>query len=282
MKVPLHNLLSENESRDITWNIQSAHHKNQLGQYFSQIDRIEGATVLSSDTIKDWYWNYATQIDTTDFQIRGIIDSITDYYSQKQRTPCIYVAPSTNPPSIFQELEEKGFFPAMKDAWMVLEPTKNNIRRSSDVAILRVEDEKELEIFIKIFYEAYGGASRDEPYGRLPPGYGEALRHSFHHPSQDVTVNHFIGFMNTIPVGISTLIFSDGIAGMYNVGTSLQFRYQGVGTCMIHHAITEGRHHNNSVIYLLTEADSYAEKFYHHIGFRTLFIGIGYVLKKQV
>jgi ribosomal protein S18 acetylase RimI-like enzyme len=261
--------------------IESAHYRNQVGVYFSKIDRIDGAIFLSSEIIKDHYWNYATQIDVSPSQLKKLIESIKFFFLKKNRSPSIYISPFTKPKIISQVLEKHGFSPVLKDAWMVFNSDTYIPRKINNYTIRKVKNLEDMEIFIKIFYEAYGGASQDEPYGALPPEYGQALRYSFNNPKRGVTVIHYIGFTNNDPVGISTLIYSQGYAGIYNVGTSSKYRNMGIGTYMSQVAISEARKQKNSIIYLMTEFGSYVEKFYQKIGFSTKFIGIGYLFNDR-
>lgn len=269
-----------NISPDIANAIEKAHYRNQQGMYFSEIEVIDGAVLLYSDIIEDFFWNYAAQINTTRERVEELIQKIITFYRNKERQPSIYLTPFAQPPDILKHLENHGFKIELKDAWMVYDKKTLCIKKPKNLIIEEVRDIEDMEIFIKVFYEAYGGASEDEPYGKLPPTYGEALRSSFKNLSKKSIITHYLGFIDKKPVGIGTLISSDEFRGIYNVGTSSNYRRMGIGSVISLKALEASKIKGNTTTYLMTEEGSYVEEFYKKLGFSTKFIGEGYVLSE--
>jgi ribosomal protein S18 acetylase RimI-like enzyme len=269
-------------STDMANAIEKAHYRNQQGMYFSGMKVIEGAVLLYSDIIDDFFWNYAAQIDITKEKAEKIIQEVTAFYLKKRRQPSVYLTPFSQSKNISKHLENHDFRIELKDAWMVYEKELSLIKEQEDLVIKEVRSNEDMEIFIKVFYEAYGGASEDEPYGELPPTYGEALRLSFEKPPKETSIIHYLGFINGRPVGIGTLISSNGYGGIYNVGTSPKYRRKGIGAAMSLKAIEDSKKEGNIVTYLMTEEGSYVEEFYRRLGFSTKFIGCGYVLLEEI
>ena len=267
-----------NITQDIVNVIEKAHYQNQQWMYFSEMKMIDGAVLLYSDIIDDFFWNYATLINTTQGKMHKLIKEIITFYRNKKRQPSIYITSFSKPQNISKHLDEHDFKIELKDAWMVYERKTHLIKKQKDLIIKEVGSNEDMEIFIKVFYEAYGGASNDEPYGELPPTYGEALRLSFKNHSKETVIVHYLGFIDEEPVGIGTLISSKGFGGIYNVGTSSKYRRNGIGSAISLKAIEDSKKEGNVITYLMTEEGSYIEKFYKKLGFSTKFIGCGYVL----
>jgi len=269
-------------STDTTIAMEKAHYRNQQGMYFSGTEVIEGAVLLYSTIIDDFFWNYAAQIDITKEKVEKLIQEVTTFYLKKKRQPSVYLTPFSKPKNISKHLESHGFRMELKDAWMVYEKEVPLIETQESLVIKEVQSNEDMGIFTKVFYEAYGGASEDEPYGELPPTYGEALRRSFEKLPNETSIIHYLGFINGRPVGIGTLISSHGFGGIYNVGTSSRYRRKGIGSAISSKAIEDSKKEGNTVTYLMTEEGSYVEDFYRRLGFSTKFIGCGYVLFEEI
>lgn len=262
--------------------IEKAHYRNQQGMYFSGIKIIKGAMLLYSDIIDDFFWNYAGQVNTTLEEVEELIQEIIAFYREKKRLPSIYLTPFSQPPNTSKRLETYDFGVELKDAWMVYERKTHPFKKTKDLIIKEVRSKEDMEIFIKVFYEAYGGASEDEPYGKLPPTYGESLRISFRNPRKETKIIHYLSFIEQKPVGIGTLISSNGFGGIYNVGTSPKYRKKGIGSIISLNAVDDSNKEGNRITYLMTEEGSYVEEFYKKLGFSTKFNGYGYVMSEKV
>lgn len=79
----------------------------------------------------------------------------------------------------------------------------------------------------------------------------------------------FTGYLNGEPVAVSSLIMTDGVAGIYAVATLPDARKRGIGTAMTMHAMKEGARRGAKVATL--QATSMGRPVYEEIGFRTVF-----------
>jgi len=62
-----------------------------------------------------------------------------------------------------------------------------------------VKSSEDMEIFIKVFYEAYGGVSEDEPYGQLPLSYGDIILGLFEDPFKETKIIYYLCFIINKP-----------------------------------------------------------------------------------
>lgn len=267
---------------EIIRNIENAHYQLQNNIYFSEMKKIDGALLLLSDKIEDFFWNYAAEINIKEENVNELIKMIIDFYSSNNRDPAIYITPSTRPLNLQEYLKELGFELQFSDAWMFYNNNqKKKNQKSSIFNIKEVKNKDEIELFVKIFNEVYGGTpTDDEPYGGLPSYYGEALQESFLKSHQNKIVNNYIAYLDNKVVGIGSLISTKKYAGIYNVGTIPEFRKKGVGTAISMKAIDDSIKQNIEILFLQTEKGSYVEQFYTNLGFSTRFYGEGYVLSE--
>jgi ribosomal protein S18 acetylase RimI-like enzyme len=133
-----------------------------------------------------------------------------------------------------------------------------------------------MKIFVNVFHKAYGGADQNEPYGNLPKGYSKCVEKAFMKNRRNPI--NYIGFLNDKPVGIGSMIRSGRFAGIYNIGVIPCARKNGIGSLMTLNAVNNAIKHKANIIFLQTVADSYNEKLYKRIGFKTEFVGESFVL----
>ena len=255
------------------------HYKFQQGCYFSGSKKIQGTLLLWSEKIKDFYWNYATEININEKFSEELIKKIIAFYKTKNRQPSIYFTPFAKPKSLSKILAKFGFKPAFKDAWMFFDKTEPKIAVPQNLKIKPVETAEEMQSFINVFDQAYGGATSEEPYGTLPKEYGECLFNSFTRKQTDKKIVHYLGFFDEKPIGIATLVFSGNYGCIYNIGTIPDYREKGIGAALTLNAVADSIKNNAKTIFLQTEQGSFNERNFAELGFSTKFIGEGFVLK---
>ncbi len=259
---------------------ENAQYRMQLGIYFSKIEKIDGATILFSDTIEDVFWNYAATVNAKEENLEGLVERVVEFYRSRNRQPCIYVTPFSRPQSLSAYLRDRSFQVVFRDAWMFHEgKTSQTIIQPTDLRIKEVSSKADMGSFVKVFNQAYGGTpSENEPYGGLAAYYGEALLASFSEVQRGKRVWHYLATIGDHVVGIASLISSRGYAGIYNVGTLPEYRRKGIGALLSLRAVEDSEKQGNKVLFLQTEGGSYVERFYEKLGFSTKFVGEGYEL----
>lgn len=261
------------------------HFEFQKGMYLSGRSDIRDATIVYSDIVEDFFWNYATQIRTKPDRVAALVGEVEVFLRKKSRVPCVYLTPWTRPTQeLGAFLQEKGYSVQFQDAWMFLEQVENKrLARSiqEQLTIKAVETQQDMQAVLEVFAKAYGGEpTDDEPYGGLPACYLEALKQSTSSP-RDVKTFHFVAYTrNEQPVAIATMVFRQGWGAIYNVGTLPESRGKGFGTAVSHACIDEWRKLGGRVLFLQTEAGSGVERWYRAMGFVTQFVGEGWVLSE--
>jgi GNAT superfamily N-acetyltransferase len=240
--------------------------------FFTGSKKVSGATLFWSDKIVDYFWSYASLINTKEPE--ELIKEVIDFYKLKHRKPTVYVTPWTKPANLKEILQKQGFKLAYTDVWMVLQSINIDVELPSNFEIKEVTTKKDMQTFVEIFHKAYGGATPEEPYGALPKEYGESFLASFGNKPWA----HFIGYFNGKPAATASLALGNKFAGIYSIGTVPEFRKKGLGAA-ITKFLAKLALDKNCKVFLATEKGSYNEKFYNKLGFKTEFTGEGFVLE---
>ncbi len=257
--------------------LEEIHCHMQQDMFIDRTISFNDALIVYSSLIKDWYWNYVTKIQNINKNIPKYIEMIENKMISLDRTPCIYLN-SKN--TLFLDYDKylinRGYKNVFKDVWMTLgsvSKTKYPIHR---LQIKRVENEKMLNEFLKIFFQVYGGEpTPEQPYGNLPKEYGDCINRSYNKDRDGKRFIHMIGYDNQTPICIATLAFYGDFAGLYNVGTIPTKKKMGYGGQISKYMCKFALEHAKKV-FLLTEYESYNQQFYINLGFIPLFTCIAY------
>lgn len=81
----------------------------------------------------------------------------------------------------------------------------------------------------------------------------------------------YIGYDNEKPVGVCLSIIHNNIMGIYAVATLPEYRKQGISASIMKKAIQDAKKLNVHSVTLQVMTNSYAHKFYTHLGFTDVF-----------
>ncbi len=81
-------------------------------------------------------------------------------------------------------------------------------------------------------------------------------------------VRHYLAWVGNTPVGTASLVLSDGMAGVWNVGTMPEYRHRGVAATLMHHILSEARAMGYKSSMLL--ASNEGQPLYERLGYETL------------
>lgn len=223
------------------------------------------------DIIEDFFWNYAGIIQTENTE--ALLESINDYYVEKNRAPAAYITPYTEPDDLEEILKDKSFELMAQDAWMFYEGEKIDQNNESGLEFIEVANNKEIEKFVELFQKAYGGSNDEEAYGELPEYYSEAQRELITNNHEGKTFRAIIGEKSGEHVAIGILIHDREFAGIYSIGVDPDHRGNGFGTAIMNFLVEEAQKAGVKNIFLQTEKGSKNEQFFSNRGFNTEFTG---------
>lgn len=258
------------------------HYKFQLGMYFSdRFDNVDGCSVVYSDIIDDFFWNYATNIEIGPDEIESFVNNVESFLMEKDRLGCFYLTDWSSPKENFKKyLENNGYLAQFHDSWMFLDPGKKGHFKdfssltTDKMTFVIAEDPVD---FLFVFSKAYGGEdTENDPYGGLPPSYIDALKRSFGF-DRPVDTYHFVAYTEkNEAASIGTLVYSEGWGCIYNVGTDPMHRKKGFGRAVSYLCINKWESLGGQILFLMTEVGSNVEKWYSKMGFVKQFNGEGW------
>ncbi len=88
--------------------------------------------------------------------------------------------------------------------------------------IRMVEDKAEMRTWAHVFTLGYG----------MPPDWEEAVFDTWLQMGLDFPIRNYLGYLDNEPVSTSTVFYSAGVAGIYDVATLPEARGQGLGTIL--------------------------------------------------
>lgn len=165
-----------------------------------------------------------------------------------------------------QELEAIGLKSSYTLAYMTLETGSISGRAMEDLEIQIVSDEKNMDIFTEI--QTKGFLNEGESY----EDWYTWLRKYNHANLRAANQLFYIGFIKGKPAGVTLLLITEKIAGIYAVATLPEYRKQGVSTAILKRATSDALAKRCGIIALQVLHNTYVETFYTKLGFRTSFI----------
>jgi len=148
------------------------------------------------------------------------INDIKQVFDSKSLPFTWQVDPEDKPSDLAERLEKAGFkrneTPGMAVKIVELvEPVK-----PSGFRYEKVESPEKLVAYARLLVRAYG----------LPEFVWDWLAGCLTHLGVVEDFQHYIGYLDDTPVATSSILYGDGVAGLYNVATLTEFRGKGVGS----------------------------------------------------
>jgi ribosomal protein S18 acetylase RimI-like enzyme len=243
--------------------VEKVNQRMNKGFWITEIEETEEASFLFSDTIKDFFWSFATGIETENPE--NLIEEIEKFYDERERKPAAYITPTTEPEDLQSFLEEEGFSCQARDAWMFFRG--GVVSKSGKLEFRLVDSDERAEKYMDVFRKSYGGAGKDEAYGELPDYYIEVLEKSFERQLSTEKIRDFLAFRDEELVGIGTVNFQEGFAGLFSIGVLPTHRGKGIGSEIVAFLVEKAQERNPEEIFLQTEKDSKNEDFFKKNGF---------------
>lgn len=249
-----------------------------MGSFLSGVLKINNASLVYSDALTDSDWNYATQFDKSFLSQNYNLDAIKTFYKERALKPAVYITPYNYDINLITRLEALYFKSEFNDVWMYYQggvfPQQNV---NSAVQIQVVQTSEQQSDFFTVFFAAYHSEEESNFY-HVDDSYKIPLLRML----SQATINNVhavVAYLNTTPVGCAVLIYNKLAAGIYCVGVNPRYRQDGIGRSLINDLVNHAQTQNVSEIFLLTEKNSPAERFYEKINFKTEFICHGFVLQ---
>jgi ribosomal protein S18 acetylase RimI-like enzyme len=138
-----------------------------------------------------------------------------------------------------------------------------------------VVDATEMDTFTGVQVAGFGSSGAELP--KWKGWLGEFNHKNLAHPDQ----SFYIGRLDGKPAGVTLLLITGEIAGIYAVATLPEYRKKGVSTALLNRAVGDARARGCTVISLQVSQGSYAQKLYRSLGFENVFDSPIFVRKEN-
>lgn len=242
---------------------------------FDQIIDLDFAQLGFCELDKTTFWNYAV---TNRLLIEEELKQIEDKMRSLDRRPAMYFESQEKLDPLITLLLAKGYKKEYEDSWMFYQGGKINKDRFGEIK--KVENEKDLEVYLETFDKCYQEDDPQNPYGSLGD-YLQVAKNAWNRYHQTGRLEYFVAFKDNLPVAVATLNNHQGIGYISNVGSLSEVRGEGFGKLVTLYSVKVSQEHGNTTHCLATEEGTYPNDFYKRIGFETLFTATCYALLKS-
>lgn len=242
----------------------------QDGIMYDKLLSLEFATVSYCSIDTSEFWNNAlVNRALSEFEMA----QIEKLFKDLSRKSVFYFENKPNLHSFIQNLLDKEYTKTFKDCWQFWNGAK--IDNKYFEKIIKVNTEKELQIFLKTFDECYTKDDPQNPYGELG-SYLNVAEQSWHKHNRTNRIEYFIVYKNDSPVAVSSLSNFENLGYISNVGSLKNVRGEGYGKAATLFCVYRSIENGNTTHCLATEEGHYPNNFYNKIGFETKFKAVGY------
>lgn len=245
----------------------------QNGIMYDKVIDLGFATVTYCGIYDSDFWNNALiDNELTEQQIIEIETKLNEL----NRKPSLYFENRPTFQKLIAMLSQKGYSKSFEDCWQFWTGIAVDKIRFENVK--KVETDKDLSLFLKIFNKCYQKDDPQNPYGELGD-YLQVARSAWNKHSKTNRIEYFIVYKGDEPVAVSTLTNYEGLGYISNVGSLIEVRGQGYGKTATLYCVEESIKNGNNDHCLATEEGHYPNTFYNRIGFETRFKAIAYSKK---
>jgi len=207
-----------------------------------------------------WFSGVISKLDAPDYAPDIISDTVA--YFKQQQTPIFtwWCDPTVDRESWHAYLVEQGFGLDTNTPGMALDlsTVDKHAPLPDGLAIKTVDTPQQFDQWVHTFILGFG----------MPPDWAPAFGRLMTGIEYDLSLRHYIGYLNGEAVATSTLFPSAGVAGIHNVATLPQARGRGIGTALTHAPLLDALDMGYRVSILQSSDIGY--RVYQRMGFKKL------------
>lgn len=149
--------------------------------------------------------------------------------------------------------------------YMELRGTQSDWKINNAITVRQVKSTDEMEIFSLV--QGKGFCETEDDFKEWYPWMLEKNLNNV----SDIQQIFYVGYINQTPAGVCLAIVHNNMIGIYAVTTLPEYRKQGISTAIMKQVIHDGQKSNIYPVTLQVMTDSYAHRFYKHLGFSDAF-----------
>ena len=176
--------------------------------------------VTQTSDLKVAMFNRVVRSRLTVSNVDEMIQETRDYFASKDLPFVWQCYPGDTPDDLPQRLESQGFTREEGIGMAMLIEDMNTPENPEAFIFRRVITQDDMETFSRFLPKAYG----------MPESSHDSLAQSLMEIGIRDDFCHYVGFLDESPVACSSVLYSDGVAGIHNVATRPDTRGKGIGS----------------------------------------------------
>lgn len=252
-----------------------------LGFQFDGIDKFEKYTIAYHNKIKDYWYNFITDIQAdTKEEFDKIILEATPKMKAKNREVTIAVLPFMQ--EIYNNRDtyfDDDYELESNEVWQIYDDLDNiNNINTNCLLNVKLEKTKNMKLYSEEMIKAYQTGDADDPYGDLDSIYKEVYE-NHKKIKNEYTEEFFFAKVNNEIVGVTSSVYDNEIYGIYGLAVKKDFRCKGIGKEIIKQQLQMCKDKKLKLVFLQTEEGYYPADTYRKLGFKDVCIEYYYIKK---
>ncbi|MFN8497079.1 MAG: GNAT family N-acetyltransferase [Anaerolineae bacterium] len=194
-------------------------------------------------------------------EVDATITRLVRHYHSMGMTPRVRVTPLSEPPNWPGHLARHGFVEAGEREIFMRLVGDLTLPPNPAVVVRRAPDEIDIETFVTTQGAGFGMEGDIER--SVEAALDNLRRHDYY---------YLVAELGGVPVSAISMLYRDGVVGMWGLSTLEPYRRQGIGTTLFNWVAAEGRRRGAEIIYLSADPAGYPHTIYLRLGFVDLFV----------
>lgn len=253
-----------------------------IGFQFDGIDNFEKYSITYNDKIKDYWYNFITNIKAENKEeFDKIIPEASNKMKEKNRKTAIAVLPYmeklyNNRKTIF----DNNYELVSNEVWQIFDDFENieNITTNCQVEV-KLEKTTDMKLYGEEMIKSYQTGEKDDPYGELDSSYKEIYENYKPMPNKEYIDEFYFIKINDEIVGVTSSVSNDEIYGIYGLAIKKEFRSKGIGKEIIKQQLQICKEQKLKLAFLQTEEGYYPADIYRKLGFKDICTQYYYIKK---
>lgn len=252
-----------------------------LGFCFNEINKFEKYIITSHNTIKDYWYNFVTDIKANNKEeFDKIILEANEKMRKKNRKCAIAVLPYMQ--EIYNNREKffgDSYELVSNEVWQIFDDFKklDNIPRCS--IKVKLEKTTDMKLYSEEMIKAYQTGDVEDPYGNLDSAYKDVYE-NYKEIENGYTNEFYFAKVGNEIVGVTQGVYDNEIYGIYGVAVKKDFRCNGIGKEIIRQQLKMCKDKKLKLAFLQTEDGYYPADTYRKLGFKDVCVEYYYIKNK--
>lgn len=253
--------------------IKKLHHFNMyanLGFQFDGIDKYENYTIAYHNKIKDYWYNFITDIKAhSKEEFDKIILEAMPKLKDRNREIAVAILPFMQ--DIYNKKElffDDTYELISKEVWQIYDDFDSLKYIETNCRVdVKLEKTTNMKLYSEEMIKAYQTGDKEDPYGDLDSVYKEVYE-NYKKEQNEYEDEFYFAKVNDKIVGVTSSVCDNEIYGIYGLAVKKEFRCKGIGKEIIKQQLQMCKDKKLKLAFLQTEEGYYPADTYRKLGFK--------------